>query len=68
MSTTSDAALSDVTSCTSTSEDEMSRKNSSSIEPPAATSAEGNNNSLPKEISYAELELLKKLEEQNRYV
>ena len=28
--------------------------------------AEGNNNSLPKEVSYAELELLKKLEEQNR--
>ena len=32
--------------------------------PSAAT--EGNNNSLPKEVSYAELELLKKLEEQNR--
>ena len=29
-------------------------------------SQEGNNNSLPKEISCAELELLKKLEEQNR--
>ena len=32
----------------------------------SATTQEGNNNSLPKEISYAELELLKKLEEQNR--
>ena len=30
------------------------------------TQPEGNNNSLPKEVSYAELELLKKLEEQNR--
>ena len=37
-----------------------SRSNSSS------SSQEGNNNSLPKEISCAELELLKKLEEQNR--
>ena len=32
------------------------------------TNLEGNNNSLPKEVSYAELELLKKLEEQNRQV
>ena len=32
----------------------------------SSSSQEGNNNSLPKEISYAELELLKKLEEQNR--
>lgn len=32
----------------------------------STTSTEGNNNSLPKEISYDELELLKKLEEQNR--
>merc|ERR1711953_764263 len=31
-------------------------------------SQEGNNNSLPKEISCAELELLKKLEEQNRLI
>ena len=59
---------------------EMSNKNSSSdltaaaTAPPSAstapaphpTTAEGNNNSLPKEVSYAELELLKKLEEQNR--
>merc|ERR1712223_1990063 len=32
------------------------------------SAAEGNNNSLPKEVSYAELELLKKLEEQNRLI
>ena len=36
------------------------------LAPPHPTTAEGNNNSLPKEVSYAELELLKKLEEQNR--
>lgn len=47
--------------------DEMSsRKSSTSGEASAACTHEGNNNSLPKEISYAELELLKKLEEQNR--
>jgi len=36
----------------------------SSLEPSACT----NNNSLPHEVSMEELELLKKLEEQNRYV
>ena len=39
---------------------------STAASPPHPTTAEGNNNSLPKEVSYAELELLKKLEEQNR--
>ena len=39
---------------------------STAAAPPHPTTAEGNNNSLPKEVSYAELELLKKLEEQNR--
>ena len=43
--------------------------NASTTDPTTAVqpaTQEGNNNSLPKEISYAELELLKKLEEQNR--
>ena len=49
-----------------------SRKSSDTNQPQPSSSSttepgtEGNNNSLPKEISYAELELLKKLEEQNR--
>ena len=68
----SDASMTDVT-C---QQPEMSSKNCSdstalAAPPPASTAtqpatAEGNNNSLPKEVSYAELELLKKLEEQNR--
>ena len=72
----SDAVMTDVT-C---QEPEMSSKNCSdstaavvaAAAPPSALTAtstptaEGNNNSLPKEVSYAELELLKKLEEQNR--
>ena len=60
-SMTSDAEMADV-------EHEMSSRKSSTSgsEPSANCNNEGNNNSLPKEISYAELELLKKLEEQNR--
>ena len=74
----SDAVMTDVT-C---QQPEMSSKNCSdstmaavvaaAAAPPSALTAtstptaEGNNNSLPKEVSYAELELLKKLEEQNR--
>ena len=74
----SDAVMTDVT-C---QQPEMSSKNCSdstaavvaaAAPPPSALTAtsttptaEGNNNSLPKEVSYAELELLKKLEEQNR--
>ena len=73
----SDAVMTDVT-C---QQPEMSSKNCSDSTaavvaaaaalPSALTAtstptAEGNNNSLPKEVSYAELELLKKLEEQNR--
>ena len=51
------------------SEDGGSRKTSEvSVTAEGSPSHEGNNNSLPKEVSYAELELLKKLEEQNRYV
>ena len=74
----SDAVMTDVTR---QQPEIMSNKNCSSdstaaaaTAPPSAstataphpTTAEGNNNSLPKEVSYAELELLKKLEEQNR--
>ena len=69
----SDCSMTDVTR----QQPEMSNKNCSMSESPAAATAspsastaaaptEGNNNSLPKEVSYAELELLKKLEEQNR--
>ena len=71
----SDADMMDVT----LQQPEMSSKSCSdsttvvaeaaSESPSASTTvsaAEGNNNSLPKEVSYAELELLKKLEEQNR--
>jgi len=76
----SDAVMTDVT-C---QQPEMSSKNCSdstaavvaaAAPPPSALTAtstptqpEGNNNSLPKEVSYAELELLKKLEEQNRLI
>merc|ERR1711971_756405 len=77
----SDCSMTDVTRQQPTMP-EMSNKNSSSdltaaaTAPPSAstapaphpTTAEGNNNSLPKEVSYAELELLKKLEEQNRLI
>jgi len=69
-----DSAMTDFSATSDTSSDEMSRKNSESATSAnggiSATSAatEGNNNSLPKEISYAELELLKKLEEQNRLI
>lgn len=49
------------------SEDGGSRKNSE-ITVDSSPNPEGNNNSLPKEVSYAELELLKKLEEQNRLI
>ena len=49
------------------SEDGGSRKNSE-VTVDSSPNPEGNNNSLPKEVSYAELELLKKLEEQNRSV
>ena len=77
----SDAEMTDVTSVTDMDSVSRKSSDNSSVAsgpaslPPQAPSAaaanaaaatEGNNNSLPKEISYAELELLKKLEEQNR--
>ena len=74
-SMTSDASSEPAESAavTMTDVDEImaSRKSTVTGEPGMAAAAatstnEGNNNSLPKEISYAELELLKKLEEQNR--
>ena len=66
----SDAVMTDVTR----QQPEMSKNCGDSTVAPAApppsagpsAATEGNNNSLPKEVSYAELELLKKLEEQNR--
>jgi len=79
----SDAEMTDVTSVTDMDSVSRKSSDNSSVAsgpaslPPQAPSAaaanaaaatEGNNNSLPKEISYAELELLKKLEEQNRLI
>ena len=57
---TDSSAMTDVNPELEVAANPNSRSNSSS------SSQEGNNNSLPKEISCAELELLKKLEEQNR--
>ena len=73
----SDAVMTDVTrqqpeimsnkNCSGDSTAAATAPPSASTAPaPHPTTAEGNNNSLPKEVSYAELELLKKLEEQNR--
>lgn len=55
-----DAVMTDVT------QEMATAVTSEEVSTTASSSSEGNNNSLPKEISYAELELLKKLEEQNR--
>ena len=65
MSTTSDVVITDVvgvvkTSQTSSSATRTGDSKSVSVQDPV------NNNSLPHEISHEELELLKKLEEQNR--
>ena len=77
MSSMSDAVMTDVT-CQQPAEmssikncsDSTTAATMAAVPPSASTAtpttAEGNNNSLPKEVSYAELELLKKLEEQNR--
>jgi len=67
----SDAVMMDVT-CQQPEMSSINCSDSTAVAAPPsaspATTAEGNNNSLPKEVSYAELELLKKLEEQNRLI
>ena len=59
MSTTSDVVITDVVK-SSSSATRAGDPKSVSVQDPV------NNNSLPHEISHEELELLKKLEEQNR--
>ena len=61
MSTTSDVVITDVVK-SSSSATRAGDPKSVSVQDPV------NNNSLPHEISHEELELLKKLEEQNRWV